>query len=490
MNIPSAAVPQTSTSGAPQAGLGSLLKPNAPDIKGMPAKDMARIMQLAKNMSDAQLADVLSGRSMDIPQFAAMTEAMGRKRLRTAVQGAQAQQQLAKPNVKQQALADLQMSGIDQLPAPNMETVDMAEGGVIAFEKGGTWFDRLRDSFYSPSELYLSDVARGKKADMPEGVEQLSQAQIDRIRGGKAPGPYEFAGPDAESIKNLEESEMRRFKREMAEKEQREKEEASAPKPVAAAKKEAGTGVGVPAAGGAASASKTDSGLGGFQSYLDQIKKSNEDYLGKLEGMSAKQREGLAQIKRQGQGEALMNLAGALFSAPTMSQALAKGAPLVASTAAATRKEARGVENLANEYDMNLAKARQAAAAGNMNLALEFQKAADLAKYRGDALAIERMNAGTAAARLGQAPDQVRIAEYIKANPEMARYFPNVGKQERISMDKALEQWTKAQGDISARKTLEAQGIYSPLDLYNSLNLGSVQSATIPGQGAPIIGKL
>ena len=198
MNIPSAAVPRTPTAGAPQAGLGALLKPADQNAKGMPAKDMARIMDLAKKMSDAQLADILAGRSMDIPQFAAMTEAMGRKRLRTAMQGAQAQQQLAKPNVKQQALADLQMSGLDQLPAPNMETVDMADGGIVAFNQGGrTAFQQdLIDMFgyssakdgenteMSPFTKKVKRYFTEPRVEVPEPTdEQKAELEREKTRG-------------------------------------------------------------------------------------------------------------------------------------------------------------------------------------------------------------------------------------------------------------------------------------------------------------------
>ena len=94
---------------------------------------MNEIMALARKMSDAQLADVLAGRSLDIPQFAAMTEAMGRKSLRNAVQGAQAMAQAKQPSLKDRMLAETQMAGLDQLPAPNMGSVDMADGGIVAF---------------------------------------------------------------------------------------------------------------------------------------------------------------------------------------------------------------------------------------------------------------------------------------------------------------------------------------------------------------------
>jgi len=521
MAIPSA--PATSPTmaagrGSPNpmpAGLSALLKPDSTP-RGMPSGSIQQIMNTARKMSDSQLADVLAGKSMDVPQYVAMTEAMGRKKLRTAMQGAQAQAQMQQPSVKDKLMAEEAVSpmmgqpmpgqmpvmaaegGLASLPAPNMDTVDMADGGIIAFEdggkvprfnEGGNWFERLRDSLAGPQDKYLADVMRGKKTEMPEDVERLSPGQINALRTGKKMGPVEMAPFPPGVREEVEASNMRRFKQEMADKERREKEEkevAVAPKP-SMVKKETSD---VARAAPAASASQADSGMGSLKSYMDAIKANQEDYYSKLEGLGAKQREGLAQLRRQGGGEALMNLAQGILSKPGLAAGIAAGLPGVTQTAAASRKEQRAVESLANEYDMNLAKARAADAKGNTDAALKFMDLANTAKYRGEALAIERMNAGTAASRLNQLPEGVRIAEYLKANPEMARFFPNIGKQERISMDKALEQWTKAQSDISARKQLEAQGIYSVMDLYNSLNSGSVQSATIPGQGAPIIGKL
>jgi hypothetical protein len=78
--------------GQPQAGLAALAQP-AQAPRGMSSGSMQQILERARSMSDSQLADILSGKSMDVPQYVAMTEAMGRKSLRNAVQGAQAQQQ-------------------------------------------------------------------------------------------------------------------------------------------------------------------------------------------------------------------------------------------------------------------------------------------------------------------------------------------------------------------------------------------------------------
>jgi hypothetical protein len=108
---------------------------------------MQEIIDRARQMSDSQLADILSGKSMAVPQYVAMTEAMGRKSLRTAMQGAQAQQQAKQPSVKDKLMGEYQqeqmaqaaaqapqMGGISNIPAPNMESVDMASGGIVAFQ--------------------------------------------------------------------------------------------------------------------------------------------------------------------------------------------------------------------------------------------------------------------------------------------------------------------------------------------------------------------
>jgi len=503
------------------AGLSALLKPDSAP-RGMPSGSIQQIMNTARKMSDSQLADVLAGKSMDVPQYVAMTEAMGRKKLRTAMQGAQAQAQMQQPSVKDKLLAEEAVSpmmgqpmqgqmpvmaaegGLASLPAPNMDTVDMADGGIIAFngEKNEQLVPGFAEDFLNlpkgtskkreeteQERLMREYYERNANKDLRTPFQQLKD-YVGKIQTATAPQVASYSGlppPDVkvaprtpEQLSELQREATRGIRAPLAN-----LPAAAAPAPAPAV---AAAPAAVPGAG--AAASQADSGMSGLKSYMDAIKANQQDYYSKLEGLSTKQREGIAQLRRQSGGEALMNLAQGILSKPGLAAGIAAGLPGVTATAAASRKEQRAIESLANEYDMNLAKARAADAKGNTEAALKFMDLANTAKYRGEALAIERMNAGTAAARLNQLPEGVRTAEYLKANPEMARFFPNIGKQERISMDKALEQWTKAQSDISARKQLEAQGIYSVMDLYNALNLGSVQSATIPGQGAPIIGKL
>jgi uncharacterized membrane protein YgcG len=129
------------------AGLGALTKQNSQPT-GRSPESMSQTMALAKQMSDMQLADVLAGKSMNIPQYVAMTEAMGRKQLRTAMQGVTAMGSAKQPTEREKLLSEMmprqqpqgaapQGAGLDQLPADNMQGLGHADGGIIAFKERG-----------------------------------------------------------------------------------------------------------------------------------------------------------------------------------------------------------------------------------------------------------------------------------------------------------------------------------------------------------------
>ena len=439
MAIPSA--PATSPAmaagrGSPNpmpAGLSALLKPDSAP-RGMPSGSIQQIMNTARKMSDSQLADVLSGKSIDIPQYVAMTEAMGRKKLRTAMQGAQSQAQMQQPTVKDKLLAEeavAPMMGLASLPAPNMGTVDMADGGIVAFngedndqevkdkdKTGRNLFERIRDSLYSPSEVYLSDIMRGKKATPPEGP-PLSAANIEAMRQGKPPMVM-----SAEQQRELQRESTRGIRAPLA----------NIPVAPAAAPAAAPAPAPAPAAAPAAGGSQT-SGIGSLQSYMDAIKANQEDYYKQLAGLGAKQREGLAQLRRQGGGEALMQLAQGILSRPGLAAGIAAGLPGVTTAAAASRKEQRAVENLANEYDFNLAKARAADAKGNTEAALRYMQLADDAKYKAADINYKM-------ASLNKPGEAIQLLNALGDPKMMERYQAmNLAKKPAISRDTALKEW-------------------------------------------------
>jgi hypothetical protein len=150
---------------------------------------MSQIMAMARKMSDMHLSDVLQGKSLDVPQYAAMTEAMGRKSLRNAVQGAQAQGEAHQPSIKDKLLAEnaaQQMPedvGIGQLPAPNMESMNMAGGGIIAFDDGGE-VPRFNGSQGSTPKIPSLDGMKpmnGSQLEIPKTAEERLRLEKELI---------------------------------------------------------------------------------------------------------------------------------------------------------------------------------------------------------------------------------------------------------------------------------------------------------------------
>jgi len=377
---------------APQAGLAALAKPNT-QARGKSPENMGQIMSLARKMSDAQLADVLQGKSLDVPQFAAMTEAMGRRSLRTAVQGAQAQQQAVKPNLKNKFLADeaaqqmaqatpiadqmeappqmMAEGGIAELPAPNMESLDMAGGGIVAFDGGGPVSkDQLQAAYEewqnSKGPWYLpTPAASGSKQKEAAYVDMLKEYQKTQgMALPKAATPAIAAAPALAPVDTgAKPDSLGRYV-------------ANADAPPAAA----------PAGGGAARSAGPD----GMPSYDQLLKQKTADYLAKLEGMGDKKRAGLSELKDQIGSQAALQLSSALLGSRNLAEAGSKFGQQAASTLSAGRAEKRQIENAADEMDVNLAKAREAAEKGDMALALQYTQLANTNKYQMGSLDVQR----------------------------------------------------------------------------------------------------
>jgi len=292
-------------------GLGAILQQPGAAPKGASSKNMQQVVDIARKMSDMQLSDVLAGKSLDVPQYVAMTEAMGRKSLRTAMQGAQAQQQ-KQPSVKDRLMAEeaaAQMpavdtmgnvtgyagggaidmnesSGIAGLPASNMDSMDMASGGIVAFQNTGLvededkgYYQRMKERLLKASESSTTSPgmptlfgiplfgAADKKALAKENAPAIVQADaLPPVDTGSKPDDK------GRHIANID-------------------------TPPAAPTKGDGKSPGITALAP--------------DSYEDLQKKRSSDYLNKLEGLSEKQRAGIAQIKKEGSGEALMQLGSA-----------------------------------------------------------------------------------------------------------------------------------------------------------------------------------
>ena len=491
MAIPSA--PATSPAmaagrGSPNpmpAGLSALLKPDSTP-SGMSSGNMQQVMSRAKSLSDRQLADVLEGKSLVVPQYVAMTEAMGRRSLRTAMEGQQAMAQAKQPSVKDKLLMGDQPQmlqgmpqqpvmaaegGLASLPAPNMDSVDMADGGIIAFngEKNEQVvesnpelekiyrraaalnapnmftpnigpYDAYQKLIGEPFSRFFSASPREQRVAFDKATEArkgerdtFTSAPADVARDTKAVTEARQKDAkeikDAQTNKNMKAAGVTPTDIEQAEIGMAMQQMLNAPdKPNNRA----------PARVAAAGPAPADSGMGSLKSYMDAIKANQQDYYSKLEGLGAKQREGLAQLRRQGGGEALMNIAQGLLSKPGLAQGVSAGLPGVIQTASASRKEQRAVESLANEYDMNLAKARAADAKGNTDAALKFMQLADEAKYRAGDLQYKM-------AALNKPGEALQLLNAL-GDPKMMERFQamNTAKNEPKSTQALRDQYLKS----------------------------------------------
>jgi hypothetical protein len=502
---------------APQAGLAAIAQP-AQAPKGMSSGNMAQVMALARKMSDGQLAEVLQGKSLDVPQYVAMTEAMGRKSLRTAMQGQQAMAQAQQPSVKQKLLMGDQPQmpqgmpmapqqpvmaaegglmyadgGIADLPAPNMESMDMASGGIVAFDQGGevprfneggNWFTDWRDSLYTPEERRYEDMKRGRATDAPSDT--LSQNQVNALLRGKTPGPAEAPMPPESMQKEIDDSKMRLFKQDMAA-----KENAANAKPISAGptKEQIDALNARPRINpNAPRADKEKAGLGAtdeYTSFMDNLKKERADSMAELKGLSAKQREAALKAQSQGGGEALLAISRGLLKEGTLARGVSEGIPGVIAAASASRKEQNALNQSANDYDINIAKSREAAAKGDMEAALQYKKLAQDAQYQQGMLQYHM-------GMLNKPDSGIAMLNALKdpANMAIFKDMSAAKKGELYSIDKATDDFNKIAGDkfSDLAKRLKTLGITTPYQYQQYvLNQSGGGGTDLQSQAAAIL---
>lgn len=397
--------------------------------------DMAKVMSIVRDYSDARLADVLAGKDMSVPQFAAMTEAMGRKQLRQAVDGQQAMQQAQQPSVKDQLLAEqqaeqAQMGGIAALPAPNMEAVGMASGGIIAFDQGG--------GVYEDPLAYLSGqdvgslgidearrealLARRKLEEDKERLAFLKTAAPEvaaRLIADKAP----MAPPAAPATPVV-----------------------PAAAPVAAKDNTAAP---------AAPAAKEDK-KEGIAKLADRV-----SYLDSLQGVGENIRGGIADINKAKQSDVLLAASKALLGNATLAKAGSEFAGSAIDLGGKSRKEINELTKAANDYDFNLAKAREAAAQGNDELAYKYETLAEQAKYRAGILGIQGQKLGMMQTQYNDIKVPAQLSKvYADAKKEVdAAYNNMVPASKRAQYQKDI--------DEAYRKRAAAVGLGKYVDTYS-----------------------
>lgn len=530
------AAPKGMAPAAPQAGLAAIAQP-AQAPKGMSSGNMAQVMAMARKMSDGQLAEVLQGKSLDVPQYVAMTEAMGRKSLRTAMQGQQAMAQAQQPSIKQKLLMgdQPQMQGIQQgmpqmpqqpvmaaggglmyadggpidmnegqasaagglaeLPAPNMEGLTLASGGIVAFADTKPGTDtampiREDDDYSGPQ---ISDVdkkiwekIKGKfnEWNQPWGkTVNASPAEVRGAMNGKnlVPGARPSAPVPAMTPEQLDALAASKGVFPEGSAALPGANLTAAPAPTAAA----------PAGGPPRkppvtipSAPKEDkAGLGAtsqYDDYMSTLKKDRADTLAELKGLSAKQREAALAAKSQGGGEALMGIARGILSKPGLAAGVSAGLPDVMAASTASRKEQNALNQSANDYDYNIAKYKEAAAKGDMEAALQYKKLAQDAEHYNNTFKYQM-------ASLNKPDSGIAMLNALKDPANMAIYqkmYASRNPTDVMDREKAATLWEKLSRNEKRTKYGDDFETY-----YTSMN-NRLLSATIPGQGANVIGTL
>ena len=448
------------------AGLGALTQ-MSPTPKGRSPSNMGQVMALARKMSDMQLSDVLQGKSLDIPQFAAMTEAMGRKSLRNAMQGAEAQMQAKQPSVKDKLLAEEaaqqlpEASGIGQIPAPNMESMGMAGGGIIAFDDGGEVprfngvDSSLVDAFGNPTGMYdIKELTPDEK--FAAALEQTRQmnARIAREAEKKAQTDKNLKGT------NLAAPELNEKNQPVV---------APPPPPPPPPPGGAAPNAARPAGGGGGGSPVVDpfASLNFDTSKYDEkykalfgadptfTKRDSPFYGMKYEG------EDVGKVKEQGIGFGLMKAGQALLKNPTFAGGLGDAIGAFGDQGWLTAKEIKAAKKDERDYNFNMAKATELFEQGESERAIKIQtlaqakqakvaelglsalkneieglSAKDLAKYRKDSLEVQRMQANrpdSSVALLNALKDPANMALYQQMN--------TLKKPDMISKETALKQY-------------------------------------------------
>lgn len=125
-----------------------------------------------------QLIAVMQGQSDAYPQWMALAELNARREQGVALTGEKAKQQLAqgKQTVKDRRLSEMlpELLGIGQLPAPNMEALAAADGGIVGYADGG-------------------EVERYQAGGLPEGYEWFEDPTSGEVyQRKKRAGLYDY----------------------------------------------------------------------------------------------------------------------------------------------------------------------------------------------------------------------------------------------------------------------------------------------------------
>ncbi len=353
------------------AGLGAMLQTKG-SSSGVSKQSMNQMMARARDLPDSELADVLAGKSMAVPQFAAMLAAMGRQSLRTAVAGAQAGQ-AKQPSEKDKLLANMQggqAAGLAAVPAPNMDNLGegMAAGGIVAFS--------------GDNQSAVTDPDVPKRQWGPELTPAARWLRELRNRPFSAVGPRLFAPPSPNE--NIDASlGQPNYTPELASPNENIDASLPGPKATPAGTGPARTGAGAPKTGLDALATARAEAPTGRKSPIDDLLASTDEI-----------RKQVASGKEQAQGEFLMTLGARIMRTPNLGAAIGQGIQEGLPGLAANRKEANMLLKDQRDYNLNLSKAKEAAAQGRDDLAFKYADLAEKAQYHAGVIGVGMARAG------------------------------------------------------------------------------------------------
>lgn len=517
-----------------QAGLGAAL--GAPQKQGQDLSGMMAMMHMLKDVPDQTLADVLAGKPVHldingtptpVPQFAAMLAAQGRQELRTAMAGQQPPQQsikdqllsaeqqaanpqrmivppqqgIGQPQAAPQQTAQIQPeAGLDQLPAPNIQ--NMAEGGIIAFDVGGTPEDRRKAAYAAinegmpetaPSDLNMSisdyynlrnKALKAVDKNIPLPMSDTSKQAYQAVYG-RTPTPAPAPAPTASSTTTPP---------------------AAVPKPeTPPVNTKSST---APAEGGIAdilkakqvagpAAPKADAGpkimtledtqemiqadpmYQSINNTISELKDKHSRFQAMLDEYAKAEPERKKEIedrKSQGIGEYMMNMGAALVSNPQFGKAIQEGNTAGLAALNLSRKEAKELQKDYRDYTFSMQKAAEAAEQGNQELAQRYQ-----------ANGIQLQN--TIGENMAKA-NQINISAYkapaeiseLKARANYYNEMPGVmaakgaganAKINQITVQQAITDFDKASKDPKQKREFLAMGITTPLQYQQAINSGT-----------------
>jgi ATP-dependent exoDNAse (exonuclease V) beta subunit len=204
--------------------------------------------------------------------------------------------------------------------------------------------------------------------------------------------------------------------------------------------------------------------------------------LSKFEGLGDKTRAGIAAIDKDTQAQVLFDAMSALTGNRNLAEAGSKFGQLAAARVGARGKEKRDLEKQANEYDFNIAKAREAAEKGDITLALQYQQLANQNKYQMGSLDVARQRNAIMgeAGNLGKVQLGLKNAD-AQALAEAKQRFPVVTKTNQAAFDAFLR---KRANELKMQNPLTKQ--YANLDASDIGGMGFNVVQSLP-KGASVV---